>query len=243
MRNFNYTLHSYSENAIYISFGNGISSRYLSIIKSIMGILTKEKIPSLIEAVPGYNNITVYYDPLILYQEYKYTNVQQNFLNKIDAILQDLEINDHIQNSIVSIPVCYDQRLGVDIEFVAKYNDLTIEDVIHYHSNPKYTVHMIGFSPGFPFLGGMGEQIATPRKKVPSQHIAAGSVGIAGKQTGIYPYETPGGWQIIGRTPISLFNIQKRIPSLLKSGDYVKFYPISFEEFIEWEGESDDFCH
>lgn len=241
MHNFKYTIHSYTENAVYVSLGDGISTHYLSFIKSVMNSLTRKNIPGFIEAVPGYNNITIYYDPLIVYQNNHHTNVQQIFINELDKFLTNLKIQVDKQCSPIEIPVCYDPQLGIDLEFVAKSNHLTVDEVIQYHSERVYTVHMLGFSPGFPFLGGMNEKIATPRKKVPSRKIPAGSVGIAGKQTGIYPNETPGGWQIIGRTPAQLFNVHQKQPSLLNPGDLVKFYPISLKSFKELEEKMFDY--
>ena len=107
-----------------------------------------------------------------------------------------------------------------------------MDDVINIHSSGKYLVYMIGFAPGFPYLGGMSEKLFTPRRKTPRLSIPKGSIGIAGMQTGIYPIETPGGWQIIGQTPITLFDLRRENKTLLKCGDIVKFYPISCEEFI-----------
>lgn len=133
----------------------------------------------------------------------------------------------------IEIPVCYDPSLYPDLQDVAEHNDLTIDEVIRIHSEGLYQVYMLGFSPGFPFLGGMDETIATPRKKQPRLAIPAGSVGIAGKQTGIYPMETPGGWQLIGQTPFKLFDLNRNKPSLLKPGHLIRFNPISLEEFNE----------
>ncbi|MBO1911088.1 5-oxoprolinase subunit PxpB, partial [Microvirga sp. 3-52] len=116
---------------------------------------------------------------------------------------------------------------GPDLEYVAKSNNLSIEEVIQIHSENEYLVYMIGFAPGFPFLGGMDKRIATPRKETPRLTIPSGSVGIAGKQTGVYPLETPGGWQIIGRTPLDLFLPDMSPPTLLEAGDKIRFMPVS----------------
>ena len=133
----------------------------------------------------------------------------------------------------VSIPVCYGGEFGPDLEYVARHNNLTTDEVIHIHSSGEYLVYMIGFAPGFPFLGGLSPKIATPRRPSPRATIPAGSVGIAGMQTGVYPIETPGGWQLIGRTPQKLFLPNENPPSLLQAGDVVKFCPISFQEYQE----------
>ncbi|MGV3465566.1 MAG: 5-oxoprolinase subunit PxpB, partial [Heyndrickxia sp.] len=141
------------------------------------------------------------------------------------------------ESRVVEIPVCYGGDFGPDLETVASMNGLSTEEVIQIHSSAEYTVYMIGFAPGFPYLGGMSEKIATPRLPSPRLKIPERTVGIAGNQTGVYPIETPGGWQLIGRTPIKLFRPQDEVPSLLHAGDKVRFKPISYEEYVEWEGE------
>ena len=130
-----------------------------------------------------------------------------------------------------TIPVVYGGEYGPDLEYVAEYHGLTTERVIKLHSQKKYRVYMIGFIAGFPYLGELPEEIATPRLEKPRLKVSAGSVGIAERQTGIYPCETPGGWRIIGRTPIKLFNSFQQPPALLKAGDIVKFKSISEKEF------------
>ena len=132
----------------------------------------------------------------------------------------------------VRIPVCYGGELGPDLGEVAAFHRLSPQQVIDIHTGGEYLVYMIGFAPGFPYVGGMSNKIATPRRKMPRLAIPAGSVGIAGEQTGVYPLETPGGWQLIGRTPLSLFNPQaKSAPSLLQAGDRIEFYAISRQEY------------
>jgi inhibitor of KinA len=121
------------------------------------------------------------------------------------------------------------------LEYVATYHGLSVEKVIQIHSSNDYLVYMIGFAPGFPFMGGMDERIATPRKDSPRLAIAPGSVGIAGKQTGIYPLETPGGWQIIGRTPLDLFLPELSPPTMLQSGDRIRYVPITLEEYAAYK--------
>ena len=129
--------------------------------------------------------------------------------------------------------MCYDATFGLDLEELTSFYQLKKEEIIEMHSSAVYTVYMIGFVPGFPYLGGLAEKLIAPRKQNPRSAIAAGSVGIAGKQTGIYPLETPGGWQIIGRTPLKLFDVNRQQPSLLKAGDKIKFNSISLNEYEE----------
>lgn len=235
MTSIEYEIKPFTEHSIYLSFGDDISIHTLKIIRSLMTTIEEAKITGFAEAVPGYHNITIYYDPMTVYSVYRRKDIQKCFIYEIEQWLNKTSFTDFVEQSIIEIPVCYDLQFGTDLEFVAKSNQLTVDEVVQYHSEAKYTVHMLGFSPGFPFLSGMNEKIATPRKKVPARKIAAGSVGIAGKQTGIYPNETPGGWQIIGRTPTRLFTIHEKQPSLLNPGDLVKFYPIDLKAFKELE--------
>lgn len=155
----------------------------------------------------------------------------------VSSILQSKLENEQTEKELdhrtVSIPVCYGGEYGPDLEYVARHHNLTPEEVISIHSEGEYLAYMIGFAPGFPFLGGLSEKIATPRRPSPRTSIPAGSVGIAGMQTGVYPISTPGGWQLIGQTPIKLFLPEQNPPSLLQAGDIVKFEPISKEEYQE----------
>jgi KipI family sensor histidine kinase inhibitor len=138
---------------------------------------------------------------------------------------------------VVEIPVAYGGEYGPDLGEVARAHNISEEEVIKLHSEPEYPIYMLGFVAGFPYLGGMNKAIATPRKKSPRLKIEAGSVGIAGEQTGIYSVESPGGWQIIGRTPLKLYDVNRNEPVLLKAGQYIKFKPITKEEFRTMENE------
>src|SRR5918992_314716 len=140
------------------------------------------------------------------------------------------EIED-LDTRTVGIPVHYGGDFGPDLGFVASHNELTEQQVIEIHSQPTYLVYMIGFAPGFPYLGGMSERIAAPRRDNPRASIPVGSVGVAGRQTGVYSIETPGGWQLIGRTPLRLFRPEEERPSLLEAGDEVRFDPITRSEY------------
>lgn len=241
MTGLHYKINSFTEQSIYISFGKGISQKYLTVIRSLMDSFCAQKITGFIEAVPGYNNITIYYDPLLLYEKYRTVYVQDKFIAEVKEWINQIPIHQTTEPMIIQIPVCYDELLGHDLAFVAEHNKLTIDEVIKIHSEAQYTVHMLGFSPGFPFLGGLSPKLETPRKMTPAQAIPAGSVGIAGQQTGIYPFETPGGWQIIGRTPIPLFNLNHESPSLLNAGDAIQFYSITLEDFKKMEEANYDY--
>jgi inhibitor of KinA len=146
-------------------------------------------------------------------------------------LTQDLALNADSAPTLVEIPVCYGGQFGPDLEEVARRAGLPAAEVIQLHAQAEYVVAMIGFAPGFPYLAGMNEQLAAPRKTQPRAQVPAGSVGIAGRQTGIYSLPTPGGWQLIGRTPRRLFHPMWENPSLLRAGDQVLFVPISSAEF------------
>ncbi len=178
--------------------------------------------------VSGYNSILVKYDIL----NDSFVDIK-NKINSLDYKVKKKET----KRKIVYIPVCYDEEYAVDINRVSKHNNLDIKEVINKHTSKEYLVYMIGFTPGFPYLGGMDESISTPRLDVPRTKISKGSVGIGGEQTGIYPLDTPGGWNIIGKTPVSLFDAKREIPSLLEMGNYIKFEEITKEEYIEIEKE------
>lgn len=226
-----YEIYPLGERAATIRFGTGIDPDIHKRVRAMMSVLEEKPFPGLVEAAPAFTTVTVYYDPLRV----------GGGASPFDAVclhLRELlsQVDDaHMEKPprTVEIPVRYGGGLGPDLAEVAERNGLTPQEVIRIHSEPVYTVYMIGFAPGFPYLGGMPEQIAAPRKNSPRLKVPAGSVGIAGKQTGIYPLDTPGGWQIIGRTPLNLFRTDQSPPSLLLAGDLVRFRPIPQEEYDE----------
>ena len=229
------------ESAIVVQLGEGISPEVHHIIIQLINEIEKDPFHGFIETVPSYNSVTVYYNPVVINFENQASKCDSSF-QKVNAFMHEYikRINPTVEQRerTIEIPVVYGGDYGPDLDMVATYNRLTPDEVIQLHSNQEYMVYMIGFSPGFPFLGGMDEQIATPRKTTPRQGIPQGSVGIAGKQTGIYPLETPGGWQIIGCTPIELFLPNMSPPTLLQAGDKIRFTPIEAEEFLLYENRS-----
>ena len=141
----------------------------------------------------------------------------------------DLESSE---SRLIKVPICYDEEFGIDLDRIAKEKKLSKEEIIQLHTGKKYKVYMLGFLPGFPYMGAVDEKIAMPRKAQPIM-VTGGSIGIAGKQTGIYPFTSPGGWNIIGITPLRLFDQSKDEPTLLRTGDLVEFYSISKDEFLK----------
>jgi len=192
------------------------------------------------EYVPAYTTLTVYYNPVSVYRSHLNTLKKralpyQLVTEWLTSIIEEITGNSSSNPREIDIPVCYGRDYGPDLEIVAQKNKLTPEEVIQYHSDSEYLVYMMGFAPGFPYIGGMSDKIATSRKETPRLKIPAGSVGVAGGQTGVYPIDTPGGWQIIGRTPLPLLQPEQEPPTLLQSGDIIRFYAISEEDFIKWE--------
>lgn len=211
------------DSALVIIFGDMIDENINKKVHVVVKAIEAATPEWLIEVVPTYTSVYVYYDPLKI----SYSQVMEAVNPFLSAKPREEE------KEVVEIPVVYGGTFGPDIEFVAQYNNLTIDEVIEIHSKPLYRVYMLGFLPGFAYLGGMDDRIATPRLEKPRLKVPAGSVGIAGKQTGWYAIESPGGWRLIGRTPLKTFDPHKKPPSIVKAGDYVKFVPISEEEFQE----------
>lgn len=225
------------DSALIVQLGEGISPAIHKKIRNLSALIEKHVFEGFVECVPAYQNLTVYYNPYIVYLSNREDTALTPF-HKVSAYINDLvkqlDKGESFEERTVTIPVLYGGEYGPDLEHVANYHDLSVEEVIRIHSEGDYLVYMIGFAPGFPFIGGMSEQIATPRKESPRLAIDPGSVGIAGKQTGVYSLETPGGWQIIGRTPINLFLPEQSPPTLLQSGDKIQFESISAEEYARY---------
>lgn len=185
----------------------------------------------MIETVPAYSSLTIYYDVIEVRKKTKEDTTAFIWMKKkIDEILKTGLEKTEIKERMVRIPVCYDTDFAVDIEKIALAGNISIDEVMRIHSGKSYKVYMLGFLPGFAYMGQVNEKISFERKAQP-ENIKAGSVGIAGRQTGIYPFDSPGGWQIIGRTPLKIFNSQNTNPALLQAGDIVQFYSITKNEF------------
>ncbi len=211
------------DKALRVEFGAEISPEINRKIRSFSLLLEKVKIDGVIEWIPTYTAVTLFYDP--------YALSFNTLIEKVQHLNTMLEEEENFQTEIIHIPTYYGGLFGPDLETVAGYNQLSVEEVIKIHTQNKYLIYMMGFTPGFPYLGGMSEKIATPRLKTPRKRVLPGSVGIAGEQTGIYSLETPGGWQIIGRTPLRLYDPKRKTPMLFQAGKYLKFVSISKDEY------------
>lgn len=212
------------DQAIVLQLGDEISESILRNITSICNFLEEYSFEGFTEYVPAFTTVTIFYDPLVT----DYETVEPLMEEMLEAIGEEDKI---IEQITIEVPVLYGGSGGPDLSIVAAHAKISEEEVIALHTSAAYLVYMIGFAPGFPYLGGLDERIATPRKENPRIHIPEGSVGIAGAQTGIYPIETPGGWQIIGQTPLKLFNVKRSQPALLKAGNRLRFVAITEEEF------------
>ena len=232
-----YRIFSLGDSAITVDFGNRIDESINSEMIKRFHQLQKEPIPGMTEAIPAYSSLTIIYNLLAVKK-------QAAGLTAFDWIKQQLEERlgqplGQIQTEerLIKIPVCYDEEFAANMQQLTVAKNISVEEAITIHTAKSYKVFMLGFLPGFAYMGEVDERIVMPRKPQP-ENIAAGSVGIAGKQTGIYPLASPGGWQIIGRTPLKLFDALNEEPSLLRAGDRVQFYPVTKKDFYEIQNSS-----
>ena len=236
-----FVAYSLSEYGVTVEFDHRINTGTLQRISSFNALLLRQPFDGFRTTVSAYTTLSVYYDPLAVLQSDRLTGI--NCFERVSGFLLELRAKWADTRMPVSdpiaIPLCYGGAFGPDLDAVARGLDVTPAEVIQLHSSAIYRVHLIGFTPGFAYLGGMPEQLAVPRKAMPSQRVAAGSVGIAGVQTGIYPLETPGGWQIIGRTPLCLFDVNRERPTLLKAGDTVVFQTLDHKLFEQYNTQQD----
>lgn len=211
------------DRALSVTFPQVISPDVNQKIRALSLRLSEEAVSGVVEVLPTYCSLFVHYRP----EQVGY----QSLVEKIMLFVKNIHNDPLPSQKIVEIPVLYGGAFGEDLHVVANHNHLTEEEVISYHSSNDYLIYMLGFTPGFPYLGGMDPRISAPRLSTPRLKNRAGSVGIAGSQTGIYPSVSPGGWQIIGTTPLKLYDPDKESPFFLESGQYLRFRPIFQEEF------------
>ena len=209
--------------ALLVQLGNSIDPAVNRRVHALARRLAAAPLPGLGEPVPAYASLLVHYDPAVL--DYP------TALAFVQAQAAGLEEEPQAVNRLFEIPTVYGGEYGPDLGDVAAAHGLSPEEVIRIHSSGEYLVYMIGFSPGFAYLGGLDPAIATPRLETPRPRVRAGSVGIAGSQTGVYPSDSPGGWRLIGWTPLMLFDPGREPPALLAAGDRVRFVPVKAEEF------------
>ncbi len=215
------------DRGLLLEFGDEISPELNQKVRRMALAIQSKAIDGIVEAVPTYRSLLIIYNPLTLPLE----SLKEK-LFEIEGNLRQITLPEP---KLTRIPVVYGGPYGADLNYVAQYHEITPAEVIDLHCSRPYLIYMIGFMPGYPYMGELPEKLVTPRLKTPRISVPVGSVAIAQKQTGIYSVESPGGWQIIGRTPLKLFDAEKEPPALLQMGDLVQFYPITEKEFEEWK--------
>lgn len=214
-----------SDSSLLVVFGNEISPELHQRVIALFRSLHARQDPRIRNLHPGYASLLIDFDPLRLTHDELSTIVQR-------PTLASDTMTERAAN-LVTIPVCYDIDFGPDLQDVAQHAGLSVDEVVRLHSAPTYLVYFLGFTPGFVYLGGLPHVLHTPRLTTPRPSIAGGSVGIAGAQTGIYPFDSPGGWKLIGRTPVRMFDPEATPPTRLQPGDRMKFIPIDRATFEE----------
>jgi inhibitor of KinA len=222
------------DQALMVELGDSINESTHRRVQAAWRALAAEKLPGVSEVVPAYTSVTLFYDP---WQVVQAGAPEQEIVTWLTAQvrqrLKDPPKAAKAKSRTVEIPVCYGGEFGPDLARVAAQAKLSPDEVIKRHSKATYLVYLIGFAPGFPYLGGLPKELATPRHAKPRMAVPAGAVGIAGEQTGIYPQVTPGGWNLIGATPLRLFRPEANPPVLLQAGDEVKFQAVTAAEFAK----------
>jgi KipI family sensor histidine kinase inhibitor len=214
------------DHGLLLELGDEISREVNEKVRRMALAIQGEAIEGIIETVPTYRSLLIIYNPTILPIE--------DLKKRLELIEEGLQQTPLPEPKLTHIPVVYGGIYGPDLEGVAKYLQISPEEVIRLHCSQPYLIYMIGFMPGFPYMGELPQALVIPRLKTPRLIVPKGSVAIAQRQTGIYSMESPGGWQILGRTPVEMFDPEKNPPALLQMGDYVQFYPMTEKEFENW---------
>jgi inhibitor of KinA len=215
------------DRTLLVELGDEIDPLVNREVRKLFLKLDRESIRGVKELVPAYRSVMVVYDPLEI--------TLSSLRERIECLLRDSDDSLLPEPGTLEVPVVYGGRFGPDLQWVARLHRISTEEVIWHHTQPVYRVYMIGFTPGFPYLGEVSKAIETPRKETPRTAVPRGSVAIAQRQTGIYPVQSPGGWHILGWTPLRLFDAQKWPPTPLEIGDRVKFISIQEQEIGDWE--------
>lgn len=230
-----YTIFPLGDTALIVDFGNRIDKDINENVLQLFNQLKQSAHPYITDLVPAYSSLAVYYDVCAVYQKKAEDKTAfETMVEVMERVCSKEPPLAEKQSRLVEIPVCYAASYAPDLHYVSQQKNIPVESIIELHTCKRYRVYMIGFLPGFAYMGEVDERIATPRKPQP-QNVPAGAVGIAGMQTGIYPLESPGGWQIVGRTPLQLFDKDREQPVLLQPGDQIQFYSITEDEFAHYQ--------
>lgn len=223
------TLSPLGDTALVLELGQEIDEAALVRVRALTAALEHNPPAGVIDIVPAFASVTVFYD---LARIGSYEQLCADLKTRAGRAATRTPFET---GRLVKIPVCYEEEFGPDLGRVAAQAGLSAAEAAALHGSVEYRVQAIGFVPGFPYLGGLPAKLHTPRRATPRMQVPAGAVGIGGAQTGVYPLATPGGWNLIGRTPLALFRAQENPPALLRTGDRVKFQPISAKEFAAWK--------
>jgi len=228
-----YTIFPLGDAALTIEFSDTIDREINNRVLQLFHHLQSAKIDAIVDLIPAYSTVTVCYDPVKLKKPG--STAFENMAAIIETVARAKSQLTTETVRQIEVPVCYDPAVAPDLKHLAAEKKLSIETIITIHTSVSYRVFMLGFLPGFAYMGQIDERIAMPRKTKPMP-VAAGSVGIAGLQTGIYPFNCPGGWHIIGRTPLKLFDAANEDPTIFHPGDDVRFFSITYHEFKNYQG-------
>lgn len=224
-----YKIFPLGDNALIVEFGNRISLELNNRVLRLARFFDENSFPGFVEIVPAYASLSIFYNvPKVRTNFPEFPTAFAAIKNYAENALRNSDKRAENNSRSIEIPVCFDAEFALDLKFVASLNNLSPDDVAEIFLGTSYRVFMLGFLPGFSYMGEVDERIAAPRKETPRVKVPKGSVGIAGRQTGIYSLASPGGWQIIGRTNVELFTPGEKSPTFLRAGDTVKFYKATF---------------
>lgn len=230
-----FTITTLGDKAVILNFGNRIDELVNRKVLYLFHRLKSLALPYVTDIVPAYSSLAIFYDAVRIKSK---TSINKSgleiFTDQMEKLIKEEIKTTSFPSRKIKVPVCYSEKYAYDIKSIAQEKKIAVSKIIDIHNGKKYRVYMIGFLPGFAYMGEVDEKIAIPRKTQPRLKVDAGSVGIAGMQTGIYPFDSPGGWQIIGKTPLKLFNTEKDDPVLLRPGDEIEFYSITENEFTNY---------
>lgn len=225
-------IYTAGDSSVLIQFGQEIAPEINAKITAFVHLMRAQHVEGVTDIIPAFTSLLINYDPRV--------TSYQTLKNRLVKLIR-LDVSKEASASrIFEIPVCYGGTYGPDLDHIAEHAGLTPQEVIDIHCSRDYLIYMLGFLPGFSYLGGLDERIHTPRLANPRIKIPAGSVGIGGSQTGIYPLDSPGGWQLLGLTPVKTYDPNREIPILFEAGDYIRFVPVSEKNYLEIKEQVDN---